>query len=142
MKFTPTALAGVYVIELEPISDHRGWFARAWCSQEFSNHGLETHWVQANQASTDKAGTLRGMHYQVPPFAEIKLIRCIRGSIYDQIIDLRDGSETYGQSFGLELSQDNAKMLYVPAGFAHGYLTLEDDSQAFYQVSEFYTPGA
>jgi dTDP-4-dehydrorhamnose 3,5-epimerase len=142
MKFTATALAGVFVIELEAITDERGWFARAWCAQEFADQGLETQWVQANQSSTVKAGTLRGMHYQVPPYGETKLIRCIRGAFYDQIVDLRDGSDTYGQSFGVELSQDNGKLLYVPAGFAHGYLTLEDDTQAFYQVSEYYTPGA
>jgi len=142
MIFTETKLKGAYIIELQKIEDARGFFARGWCQNEFEAHGLVPRIVQANVSHNKKRGTLRGMHYQVAPYAETKLIRCTRGALYDVIVDLRPDSETYKQWIGVELTADNYKMLYVPEGFAHGFITLEDDTDAFYQVSQFYTPGA
>jgi len=142
MIFTETRLAGTYVIELEKFTDDRGFFSRAWCAREFEEQGLAEFTAQANLSFNHKKGTLRGMHYQVAPFEEVKLVRCIRGALFDVIIDIRKDSPTKGQHFGIELSADNRKMLYVPAGFAHGFQTLEDNTEAFYQVSEFYTPTA
>ncbi len=140
MIFTETTLKGAFVIELEKIEDSRGFFARAWCQKEFEKHGLNPRLVQCNLSYNRQKGTLRGMHYQVEPHKESKLVRCIRGAIYDVIIDLRPASSTYGRWVGVELSAENRKMLYVPEGFAHGFQTLEDDTEAFYQVSEFYSP--
>jgi len=142
MKFTETRLPGAYVVELEPLADERGFFARAWCSGEFEKNGLANRSVQANMSSTRKMGTMRGLHYQVPPHAETKLFRCTRGSLFDVIVDLRKESPTFRRWTGLELSAENHVAIYVPEGFAHGYLTLEDETDAYYQVSEFYTPGA
>ncbi|MGI9284738.1 MAG: dTDP-4-dehydrorhamnose 3,5-epimerase [Pseudomonadales bacterium] len=142
MKFTKTPLAGAFVIELELIEDERGFFARGWCSREFEQLGLASNIVQANVSFNHKAGTLRGMHYQVAPYEETKLVRCTTGAFYDVILDLRASSATFGQWFGVELSAENRKMLYVPAGFGHGYQTLQDGTEACYQVSEFYAPGA
>lgn len=142
MIFHQTPLVGAYVIELEQHGDERGFFARAWCAREFEQQGLVTDVAQVNLSYNKKRGTLRGMHYQVAPHDEVKLVRCIRGALYDAIIDLRKDSASYGQSFGVELSADNRKTFYVPAGFAHGFQTLEDDTEALYQVSSFYTPGA
>jgi dTDP-4-dehydrorhamnose 3,5-epimerase len=142
MLFNETKLKGAYVIELEKREDPRGFFARAWCRKEFEAHGLATDCVQANLSYNKKAGTLRGMHYQVPPHEEVKLVRCVRGAIYDVIIDMRPSSSTYCQWVGVELSDQNYKMLYVPKGFAHGYVTLEDNADVFYLVSEFYAPGS
>lgn len=142
MKFSETKLPGAYVIELEPRHDDRGFFARGWCQQEFKEAGLVDRVCQVNVSFNDVAGTLRGMHYQIPPHAETKLIRCIRGALYDVIIDLRANSATRGQWFGVELSADNRKMLYVPEQFAHGFITLVDNTEATYQVSEFYAPGS
>lgn len=142
MKFTETKLPGAYVIELEPFTDHRGFFARSWCHNEFEAQGLTTRVAQANISFNHKKGTLRGMHYQLPPHGEVKIIRCTRGALYDVIIDLRADSPTYKQWFGIELTADNHKMFYVPENFAHGFITLEDNTEATYQVSEFYTPGA
>lgn len=142
MKFVETSLPGAYTIELEKFSDDRGFFARGWCAHEFENHGLASFTAQANISFNYKKGTLRGMHYQVAPYEEVKLVRCISGSLYDVIIDIRKESPTYGKHFGVELSAKNRLMLYVPAGFAHGFQTLEDNTEAFYQVSEFYTPSA
>lgn len=142
MKFTETPLADAYVIELEPMTDERGFFARGWCSREFAQHGLAANIVQANVSFNHSAGTLRGMHYQVAPHEETKLVRCTSGALYDVIIDMRPASTTFGQWHGVELSAENRKMLYVPHGFAHGYQTLADGTEAFYQVSEFYAPGA
>ena len=142
MKFHQTALAGAYVIELEKLEDNRGFFARAWCQQEFEDHGLVSRVVQANNSFNTKAGTLRGMHYQIAPHEETKLVRCTSGALYDVIVDLRPESPTYKQWFGVELTAQNYKMLYVPANFAHGFITLEDNTEAIYFVSEFYTPGA
>ena len=141
MIFRETPLKGAFVIELEERPDERGFFARSFCMREFEAHGLRGVVAQCNLSYNHRAGTLRGMHYQVPPAAETKLVRCTQGAIYDAIIDLRPDSETYLQSFGLELSADNRKALYVPELFAHGYQALTDGAEVTYQVSEFYTPG-
>lgn len=138
MKFYETELKGAYVVELEPINDERGFFSRGWCKQEFEEHGLKTDLCQCNISGNKKARTLRGMHYQRPPYAETKFIRCIQGSVYDVIIDLRKGSDTYLKWIGVELSSKNRKALYVPEGFAHGYMTLEDDSEVLYMTTQFY----
>ena len=140
MIFTETKLAGAYLIELEKRGDERGFFARAWCRNEFEQHGLVSRLVQVNLSSNNKAGTLRGMHYQKAPDEETKLIRCTRGALYDVIIDLRPDSPTYKEWLGVELTAGNHRMLYVPKNFAHGFQTLEDDTEAIYQVSQFYAP--
>ena len=139
MKMTPTPLKGAYLIDLEKRGDERGFFARAFCSEEFKNFGLDDTFVQANDSLSTQKGTLRGMHYQLPPYEETKLVRCIRGSLYDMILDLRLGSPTFGQSFGHLLSADNRTMMYVPRGFAHGFLTMEPDTEVFYLVSSPYS---
>lgn len=141
MQFTETKLKGAYVIDLEPRSDHRGFFARAFCAQEFEAHGLKPIVAQTNFSYTQKKGTLRGMHYQLPPAAEAKYIRCIRGAIYDVIVDLRPNSPTYLQYIAVELTAENRRALYIPEMFAHGYQMLTDDAEALYNSSEFYTPG-
>ena len=115
-------------------------FARAFCAQEFAAHGLETSFVQSNISTNARAGTVRGMHFQREPHAEVKLVRCIKGAIYDVIVDMREGSQTYLRWFGAELSDDNGLMMYVPKGFAHGYQALSDGATAFYMVSAFYAP--
>jgi dTDP-4-dehydrorhamnose 3,5-epimerase len=140
MIFTETPLAGAYLIDLDKKGDDRGFFARAFCEQEFSQHGLASHFCQVNNSLSAHKGTLRGMHYQLAPKAETKLVRCIRGSLYDLILDLRQGSSTIGESFGAELSAENRRMMYVPKGFAHGFITLSDNTEAFYFVDEFYAP--
>ena len=140
MLFKETMLPGAYVVELDKREDDRGFFARAWCIKEFAAHKLTSHMVQANTSYNKEMGTLRGMHYQIAPHPEAKLIRCIRGSIYDVIIDLRPASPTYKRWVGVELSAGNRSMLYVPENFAHGLLTLEDDTEILYLVSEFYSP--
>lgn len=140
MKFLPTPLAGAHLVELERRGDDRGFFARLFCEREFAAAGLETRFVQANNSLTARRGTLRGMHYQLPPAAEVKLVRCLRGALYDVILDLRPRSPTFGQSFGAELTAENRTMMYVPRGFAHGFLTLADDTEALYLVSAFYAP--
>jgi dTDP-4-dehydrorhamnose 3,5-epimerase len=142
MLFTETELAGAYVIDLERREDERGFFARAWCADEFAEHGLSTKLVQANLSFNVRQGTLRGMHFQVEPHAEDKLVRCTRGAIYDVIIDLRPESKTYTRWLGVELDADSGRALYVPKGFAHGYQTLVPESETFYLVSEYYTPEA
>ncbi|MEO6316422.1 MAG: dTDP-4-dehydrorhamnose 3,5-epimerase [Chitinophagaceae bacterium] len=142
MIFTKTPLAGSYVIDLEPVTDSRGWFARTWCKEEFENIGHNKEWVQLNHSFTTKKGALRGMHYQLPPFSEIKMVRCIAGAVYDVIIDLRSGSDSFLQWFGTELSAKNKKMMYIPAGFAHGFQTLTEDCELLYHHSELYTPGS
>lgn len=142
MIFKETALKGAYLIELEKIRDERGFFARAWCQREFAAAGLTARIAQTNVSYSAKRGTLRGMHYQVQPHAEAKLIRCTRGAIYDVIVDLRVDSPTYRQWIGVELTADDHRMLFVPENFAHGFLTLSDGVEVTYQVSEFYTPGA
>jgi dTDP-4-dehydrorhamnose 3,5-epimerase len=140
MIFTETPLPGAYVIDLEKRGDDRGFFARAFCEKEFAAHELVTRFVQVNNSLSAQKGTLRGMHYQLAPRAETKLVRCIRGSLYDLILDLRKDSPTFGKSFGAELSAENRRMMYVPKGFAHGFITLADDTEAFYFVDEFYAP--
>lgn len=140
MKFLPTSLSGAFVIELEPREDERGFFARVLCVNEFTEHGLCTQWLQANIAFNKFKGITRGMHYQHVPNAEAKLVRCTRGSVFDAIIDMRPNSLTYRQWFGVELSESNQKMLYVPTGFAHGYQVLEDNSELHYMVSAEYAP--
>lgn len=142
MLFRETKLSPACILEPEPISDNRGFFARVWDQKEFAERGLTPSFVQANMSFNPAAGTLRGMHYQASPHEEAKIIRCTRGSFYDAIIDLRSNSPTYMQWLGVELTADNRLALFVPEGFAHGYQTLEENSEAFYQVSEFYTPGA
>ncbi len=142
MIFTETPLAGAFVIALETKDDERGFFARAFCQNELAEHGLETTVAQANLSFNHKRGTLRGLHMQNPPHGEDKLVRCITGAIYDAIVDLRPGSPTYRQWFGVELSAANRLMLYVPKGFAHGYQSLTDGSEVLYMVTQFYTPGA
>ena len=142
MIFVATRVKDAHIIEVEKLEDTRGFFARSWCQKEFERHGLVSSMVQANFSYNKKKGTLRGMHYQRAPYEEVKLVRCTRGSIYDVIIDLRPDSPTYKQWLGVELTADGNQMLYVPGGFAHGVLTLEDDTEVTYQVSQFYTPGA
>lgn len=142
MIFNPTSLVGSFVIDLEPRSDERGWFARYYCKEEFEKIGHTKEWVQMNHSFTNKKGSIRGMHFQVQPFREIKMLRCIAGSVYDVIIDLRKGSSTFLQWMGVELSAANKKMLYIPEGFAHGFQCMEDDCELIYHHSEFYKPGA
>jgi dTDP-4-dehydrorhamnose 3,5-epimerase len=140
MIFLETPLQGAYVVEPEPFRDERGFFARTFCKQEFARIDHTREFVQFNHSMTYLKGTLRGMHYQVPPSAEIKLIRCIRGKVFDVIIDIRKNSKTFLTYFSVILSEDNMKMVYVPEGFAHGFQTLEDNSQMIYHHTEFYTP--
>jgi dTDP-4-dehydrorhamnose 3,5-epimerase len=131
-------LDGACVVELEKRGDERGFFSRLFCCNEFRNAGLQSVFVQVNNSLSAQQGTLRGMHYQLPPRAETKLVRCIRGSMWDCIVDLRPGSSSFGQWFGETLSAENRKMMYVPKGFAHGFISLEPNTEAFYFVDEFY----
>ena len=140
MKFTETRLKGVFIIEPERLEDERGFFARTFCHKEFEAHGLNPKLVQCNISYNKHNGTLRGMHYQVAPMAEAKLVSCTRGAIYDVIIDLRPESPTYCQWLAEELNAENRKMIYIPEGFAHGFQTLDDDTEVFYQMSEFFSP--
>jgi dTDP-4-dehydrorhamnose 3,5-epimerase len=167
MIFSETKLKGAYIIDIEKLVDERGFFARSWCQHEFEAHGLNPRLVQCNISFNLKKGTMRGMHYQADPYEEAKVVRCVRGSIYDVIIDIRPDSATYCHWTGVELSSPcfhlppsisplpvdcspstahsspltaNYNMLYVPEGFAHGFLTLEDDTEVFYQMSEFHAP--
>src|SRR4030066_2028723 len=142
MIFERTKLRDTYLIEIEKRSDQRGFFARMWCRKEFEKHGLVSHVVQTNISYNSKKGTIRGLHFQIDPYQETKLVRCTRGAIYDVIIDLRPDSPTYGEGTGVELSADNYMMLYVPENFAHGFQTLADNTEVIYQVTEFYTPGS
>ncbi|MDX2242893.1 MAG: dTDP-4-dehydrorhamnose 3,5-epimerase [Leptolyngbyaceae cyanobacterium bins.302] len=141
MIFTQTKLKDAYIIDLELRGDDRGAFARTFCAKEFEEHGLKPTVAQCNLSFNHKAGTLRGMHYQLPPAAETKLVRCTKGAIYDVIIDMRPDSPTYLQHIGVELTEDNRRALYVPEMFAHGYQALTDGAEVVYQVGEFYTPG-
>jgi dTDP-4-dehydrorhamnose 3,5-epimerase len=142
MIFLETPMKGAYVIELQKHEDERGFFARSWCSEEFSSKGLDTRLVQCNVSFNKKKGTLRGLHYQLPPHAETKLVRCTRGALYDVIVDLRSDSPTFLKWFGVELTSENHRMLYIPQRFAHGFQTLEDGTEIFYQMSDFYEPKA
>jgi len=141
MLFTETRLEGAFILDLERRSDPRGFFARAFCQEEFAAHGLKEVVAQANIAFNLKRGTLRGMHFQFPPMAETKLVRCTRGAIWDVIVDLRPESATYLKHVAVELSEDNHRALYVPERFAHGYQVLRDNTETSYQVGEFYSPG-
>lgn len=140
MRFTETKLKGAFIIDPELREDDRGGFARTFCAREFEEHGLKPIVAQCNLSFNFKAGTLRGMHYQVAPACETKLVRCIRGAVYDVIIDLRPDSPTYRQHIGVELTADNRRALYVPEMFAHGYQTLTDHAEVIYQVTEYYNP--
>lgn len=140
MIFIETKLKGAYIIEIEPKEDERGFFARSWCKNEFEKCGLNSNLAQCNISFNNKKGTLRGMHYQSAPYQEEKMVRCTRGAIYDVIVDLRPNSQTYKQWISVELTSENKKMLYIPKGFAHGFQTLEDNAEVFYQISEFYHP--
>lgn len=140
MKFVETKLKGSFIIDPERLEDDRGFFARSWCDREAKQYGLEPEWRQCNISYNKARGTMRGMHFQAPPFEEAKLVRCTMGAICDVIIDLRPGSLTFKEWISVELSSANLRMLYIPEGFAHGFLTLQDQSEVFYQMSEFYVP--
>lgn len=142
MLFTKTRLDGAWLVEPEPNRDSRGWFARTFCEREFEAHGLETRFVQHSTSQNVSRGTLRGMHFQMASHAEVKLVRCLKGAIYDVIIDLNPGSPTHRQWQGFELSAANMRQLYIPKGFAHGFQTLEDASEIGYLISDFYAPDA
>jgi dTDP-4-dehydrorhamnose 3,5-epimerase len=140
MIFSETTLKGAFLIEPERKEDHRGFFARTWCQKEFESQGLNSQLVQCSISFNKKKGTLRGMHFQVPPFEETKLVRCTKGEIFDVIIDLRTNSETFKKHFSVILNEENRLMLYIPEGFAHGFQTLTDNTEIFYQMSQFYSP--
>ena len=142
MIFTETSLPGAYLVELERREDERGFFARSFCQREFTDLGLDPCVAQCNISFNHKKGTLRGMHYQLPPYAEAKLVRCTRGAIYDVIVDLRRDSNTFMKWYSVELTVENRAALYIPKDFAHGFQTLADDTEVFYQMSEFYAPEA
>lgn len=140
MQFKQTPLQGAYTIDLDKKGDDRGFFARFFCTNEFKAQGLDHEFFQVNNSLSAYKGTLRGMHYQLHPKAESKLVRCIKGALYDVILDMRPDSSTFGKWFGAELTEENRRMMYVPKGFAHGFITLTDDTEALYMVSEFYAP--
>ena len=142
MEFTKTSLADAMLIDIRKLADERGYFARTFCAEEFGKAGLETRFPQSNHSHNLRAGTLRGMHFQRAPHAEVKVVRCVQGAIHDVIIDLRPESPTYRRWEGFDLDAGSGRMLYVPAGFAHGFQTLQDDTAVSYQVSHPYTPGA
>jgi len=141
MTFTETALKGSYIISLTPFSDERGWFARTYCKKEFAAIGYDKEWVQLNHSFTAAKGTVRGMHFQHPPFSEVKMVRCIAGAVMDVIVDIRKDSPTFLQHVSVELSAANKQMIYIPEGFAHGFQTLEENTELIYHHSEFYQPG-
>ena len=138
MKFLQTGIADAYLIEIEPMTDERGFFARSWCRREFERHGLNPDIAQCNISFNKKRGTLRGLHYQVEPYEETKIVRCTSGAIYDVIVDLRPKSSTFKKWIAVELTTENWRMLYIPSGVAHGFQTLVDDTEISYQISEFY----
>jgi len=142
MIFSATELSGSFLISPEPFSDERGWFARTYCKNEFGKIHHTGEWVQMNHSFTKQKGSIRGMHYQLPPHSEIKLVRCTAGAVYDVIIDLRKDSPTFLKHYAVELSAANKKMIYIPEGFAHGFQTITDDAELVYNHSQFYTPGA
>jgi dTDP-4-dehydrorhamnose 3,5-epimerase len=142
VTFHETALAGVLEVHIEPKLDARGYFARTWCRNEFAAHGLNSRLVQCSVSSNTRTGTLRGVHYQARPHGETKLVRCTRGAIYDVVVDLRPSSPTFKNWFGVELTANNGAMVYIPEGCGHGFMTLQDESEIFYQMSEFYHPDA
>jgi dTDP-4-dehydrorhamnose 3,5-epimerase len=140
--FEETPLGGAFVIDLDPLIDERGFFARTWCQREFEAHGLEARLVQCSLSFNNQAGTLRGLHYQAAPYEEVKLVRCTSGAVFDVIVDLRSGSPTFARHYSVVLSSVNRRMLYVPRGFAHGFQTLEHATEVIYQMSEFHQPGS
>lgn len=140
MKFSTTALAGAYIIDIEPVTDERGFFAKSWCRREFEKYGLNSNLAQCGISFNKKRGTLRGMHHQAKPHEEAKVVRCTRGAVYDVIVDLHSESPTFKQWIAVELNAENRRMLYIPPGFAHGFQSLMDDTEVFYQISEFYHP--
>ena len=140
MRFTDTNLAGAFIIDREPLEDSRGFFARTFCAREFAQRGLAASFVQCSVSVNRKEGTLRGLHFQRPPSAEAKLVRCTAGGVYDVIVDLRQDSPTYLQHIGVELTAGNGRAVYVPEMFAHGFLTLEDNTEVFYQMNAFHAP--
>ncbi len=140
MLFCEAKLPGVFEVEIDPHVDERGFFARSWCHDEFEAHGLDAKLVQCNISFNLRKGTLRGMHFQAAPHSETKLVRCTRGAIYDVVLDLRSSSPRFRNWFAMELTAGNHKAIYIPDGCAHGFLTLEDDTEVFYQMSEFYSP--
>lgn len=140
MRFVETPLAGAFVVEIDAHTDARGFFARLWCAEEFASHGLQTACVQTSVSRNERRGTVRGMHLQLPPSQEAKLVRAMRGAIYDVIIDLRPGSSTYLRHFGIELNAQAHNALYVPPQFAHGFQTLADETEVHYQMSDYYAP--
>lgn len=142
MIFEETKLKGAFIIDVNKLEDDRGFFGRVWCKKEFEEHGLNSNAVQANVSYNKLKGTLRGMHFQTPPHSETKTVRCTAGAIYDVIVDIRPESATFRQWIGVELSGDNFRMLYVPEGFAHGFITLTDHASVHYMVTQYYTPGA
>ena len=141
MIFKETKLKGNYLIDLELKEDERGFFARYFCEKEFLKQGLNTQWVQINNSASNVVGTLRGLHYQQEPNAEVKLVRCLKGAIWDVVVDLRDSSETFGKWHGAKLSAENRTMMYVPKGFAHGFVSFESNTEILYLVSDYYAPG-
>lgn len=142
MKFIPTAIPDAFVVDVEPHRDERGLFARTWCRRELAAQGLSTSLEQISLSFNPRKGTLRGMHYQAPPHEEVKVVRCTRGAIYDVIVDLRSSSPAFRQWFGVELNEDNRRMLYIPERLAHGFLTLAPDTEVSYQISREYVPEA
>ena len=142
MKFEETKLRGSHTVDILAAADERGWFARTFDKDEFNKIGFNSQWVQINHSFTNKAGTIRGMHYQLSPFSEVKLVRCVAGVVFDVIIDLRNESDTFLQWFGTELSAENKKMIFIPEGFAHGFQTLSDNCELIYHHSQFYEPSS
>ncbi len=140
MIFNKTPVDGVYTIEIEKATDERGFFARSWCKDEFEKYGLDTSIVQCNISFNHIRGTIRALHYQAAPFEEIKIVRCTQGKIFDVVLDIRKDSSTYKKYFSIELSSENRLMLYIPGGIAHGFQTLEDNTEVFYQMSSFFKP--
>jgi dTDP-4-dehydrorhamnose 3,5-epimerase len=142
MKFFETNLPGAFIIDIDKMEDERGFFARSWCEREADLYGLNPQWRQCNISFNRHKGTLRGMHFQAAPFEEAKLVRCTKGAIYDVIIDLRSNAPSYRKWAAVELTEENRRMLYVPEDFAHGFLTMKDNTEVFYQMSEFYAPNS
>ncbi len=142
MNFSPTQLAGVWLVDQDRRGDDRGWFARTWCAEEFARHGLNPKLTQCSASFNARRGTLRGMHYQIAPYEEAKLVRCVRGAMFDVALDLRPTSPTFRQWVGVELTPDNGRALYVPEGCAHGFQTLADDTEILYQISDPWQPGS
>ncbi len=140
MKFTATPLDGAWIVDIEPIADERGFFARSWCLEEFQRQGLNPDLAQCNISFNERKGTLRGLHYQEPPYGETKLVRCTAGAIYDVIVDIRQASRSYRQWFAVELSAANRRILYVPDGLAHGFQALQEQTEIFYQMSDGFHP--